>query len=76
MSYLGHPLVGDQTYGGRRRAAARSLGAEAAAAVDAFPRQALHAGTLSFVHPLSGAAMSFGAPLPADMAGLLGLLRR
>lgn len=76
MSYLGHPLVGDQTYGGRRRAAARSLGAEAAAAVDAFPRQALHAGTLSFVHPLSGAAMSFSTPLPADMAGLLGVLRR
>ncbi|MFZ9132529.1 MAG: pseudouridine synthase [Gemmobacter sp.] len=76
MSYLGHPLVGDQTYGGRRRAPARALGPEVAAAVDAFPRQALHAGTLAFTHPLSGAPLSFEAPLPADMAALIALLRR
>jgi hypothetical protein len=42
MSHIGHPLVGDATYGGRRRASGTALG-PAAALVDAFPRQALHA---------------------------------
>jgi len=75
LSYAGHALVGDATYGGRRRASVRSLGAEAAAAVDAFPRQALHAAVLGFTHPVTGAALRFEHPPPADMADLLGLLQ-
>ena len=76
MAYAGHPLIGDQTYGGRRRAPAKALGAGAAAAADAFPRQALHAATLGFAHPLSGAAMRFESVLPPDLAGLIAALRR
>ncbi len=76
MAYAGHPLIGDQTYGGRRRAPAKALGADAAAAADAFPRQALHAATLGFAHPLSGAAMRFESVLPPDLAGLIAALRR
>ncbi|MCU0912069.1 MAG: RNA pseudouridine synthase, partial [Rhodobacteraceae bacterium] len=45
-----------------------------AAAAAAFPRQALHAATLGFAHPVTGAAMAFEAPLPPDMAALLAVL--
>jgi 23S rRNA pseudouridine1911/1915/1917 synthase len=72
LSYAGHGLVGDQTYGGRRRVAGKVPGAEAA---NGFPRQALHAATLGFDHPVTGERMEFAAPLPADMAGLIEALR-
>jgi 23S rRNA pseudouridine1911/1915/1917 synthase len=75
MAHAGHALVGDPVYGGRRRARSAALGAGAAAAVDAFPRQALHAATLGFVHPVTGAAMRFAVPLPTDMAALVAALR-
>ncbi|MDR5652055.1 RluA family pseudouridine synthase [Ruixingdingia sedimenti] len=75
MAHAGHGLVGDQTYGGRRRASPRALGPAAAAAVDAFARQALHAATLGFLHPVTGERMEFSAPLPPDMAALVGLLQ-
>jgi 23S rRNA pseudouridine1911/1915/1917 synthase len=70
LAHAGHALVGDPVYGGRRRASVRALG-DAAAAVDSFPRQALHAATLGFRHPVTGAALSFEAPLPADLASLV-----
>jgi 23S rRNA pseudouridine1911/1915/1917 synthase len=75
MAHAGHGLIGDQTYGGRRKAAPALLGQATADAVNGFGRQALHAAVLGFLHPVSGAPMRFEAPLPADMAGLLGLLR-
>jgi 23S rRNA pseudouridine1911/1915/1917 synthase len=75
LAHTGHALIGDPVYGGRRRARAAALGADAAAAVDAFPRQALHAATLGFDHPVTGARLRFAAPLPADMAALVALLR-
>lgn len=66
MASLGHPLVGDQTYGRRKSGDAR---------LDEFPRQALHAWKLALIHPRSGAEMSWEAPLPADFAALLEELR-
>ncbi|MDQ2091982.1 RluA family pseudouridine synthase [Marimonas arenosa] len=75
MAHAGHGLVGDPVYGGRRRIAEKALSPAAVAAVKAFPRQALHAATLGFVHPVSGAELQFEAPLPADMAALLAVLR-
>ncbi len=75
MAHAGHGLVGDSLYGGRRRIGARALGAAQRAAVGAFARQALHAAVLGFRHPVSGAALRFEAALPADMAGLLDVLR-
>ena len=74
MAHAGLALIGDPVYGGARRASARALGA-AAAAVMAFPRQALHAARLGFAHPVSGDWLEFESPLPADMAGLLAVLR-
>ncbi len=75
LAHCGHALVGDPTYGGRHKASATALGPEAAAAVMAFPRQALHAASLSFDHPVTAERMEFEAPLPADMADLIALLR-
>lgn len=62
MAYLGHPLVGDFTYGMKRDA----LGVVG---------QALHAYKLGFVHPLSQEKVVLETPLPEDMAALLNQLR-
>ena len=75
LSHAGHALVGDQTYGGRRKVSAKDLGEVLAAELNSFPRQALHAATLGFRHPVTGEQLSFSAPLPADMATLLEKLR-
>ena len=75
MSHAGHGLVGDATYGGRRKLAKAALPEATAEAIRAFPRQALHAAVLGFAHPVTGENLRFEAPLPADMAALLQLLR-
>ena len=67
-------LAGDPVYLRRTPASARLLPAETRDALLAFPRQALHAATLGFRHPVSGQALSFESPLPADFAALLALL--
>ncbi len=76
MAHLGHPLVGDPVYLRRMPAAVRGLVDASREALLAFPRQALHAATLAFRHPVTGAALSFSAPLPADMAALIAALDR
>jgi 23S rRNA pseudouridine1911/1915/1917 synthase len=64
----GYPLVGERQYRfGRPRDDVRE---------PAFPRQALHAARLAFVHPGTGRRVSFEAPLPGDMEGLISSLRR
>jgi 23S rRNA pseudouridine1911/1915/1917 synthase len=75
LAYAGHALIGDPVYGGARKIARAALPDTAAAAVAAFPRQALHAATLGFVHPLTEQAMAFEAPLPEDLAHLRNLLK-
>lgn len=75
LAHAGHGLVGDTVYGGRRKLSAAALPDGAAEAVAAFPRQALHAASLGFIHPSTGAEMEFEAPLPRDMADLLAHLR-
>lgn len=72
LSHVGHPLLGDPVYGRQRRMPASAPGAGAAAA---FPRQALHAATLGFIHPVTAQRLHFDSPLPADMGELLGQLR-
>ena len=58
LAAIDHPVVGDPTYGGRRQSFP-------------VPRIFLHADRLAFVHPDSGATMSFERPLPADLDGVL-----
>ena len=75
MAHAGHGLIGDPTYGGRRKLNVKVIGPEAVEAARAFPRQALHAATLGFVHPVSGEKLSFEAPIPDDMLELIETLR-
>ena len=75
LAHAGHGLIGDPVYGGRRKLAVKAVGERGAEAAAAFPRQALHAATLGFTHPLTGEALRFEAPLPADMAALITALR-
>ncbi len=63
MAHLGHPLVGDSLYAGRRHRSG-----------PLFPRQALHAFRLALVHPKSGQAMRWEAPLAADLQQLIDTL--
>lgn len=76
MAHAGLGLVGDPVYGGSRRPSAKALGQDAAAAMLAFPRQALHAAELGFQHPVSGKTLTFASELPPDMAGLVEILRQ
>lgn len=65
LAAAGHPLIGDPTYGSRRRQAV----------APAFARQALHAIRLELDHPVSGTRVRFDAPVPADLAALIDALR-
>lgn len=76
MAHAGLGLIGDPTYGGARKPSVKALGADAAAAISAFPRQALHAAHLGFRHPVNGALLEFDSALPEDMENLLNSLRR
>ena len=77
--HIGHPVLGDDTYGGggiarggdtaRRRAYYRNLYAD-------MPRQALHAELLGFEHPVTGDRLELTAPLPADMQATVDRLRK
>lgn len=78
MTHIGNPIVGDPVYGRQSSLAALGSGPAHAAALDAvrnFPRQALHAAVLGFVHPVTGKTLRFEAPLPDDMAALIAALR-
>ncbi|MEX0365400.1 MAG: RluA family pseudouridine synthase [Ruegeria sp.] len=75
MAHAGHGLIGDPVYGGKRKLAQKALPVQAAEAVRAFPRQALHAAVLGFEHPVTGEHLRFEAPIPQDMADLIAALR-
>lgn len=75
MAHIHHPLVGDRTYGGRPRPP-RGCSADLSAALQLFPRQALHAIRLGLRHPASGAPMSWEVPMAVDFEDLLALFRR
>jgi len=63
LSYIGYPVVGDKIYGRdseQKRSKEFSL-------IDSFPRQALHAYKLGFIHPAKKEYVEFTAPLPEDM---------
>ncbi|MEO0912034.1 MAG: pseudouridine synthase, partial [Pseudomonadota bacterium] len=71
MAHIGHALVGDPVYGRTRAVAKGALPDTAVAALRAFPRQALHAATLGFLHPVTGQTLRFSSELPADINLLL-----
>ncbi|QTF93309.1 23S rRNA pseudouridine(1911/1915/1917) synthase RluD [Halomonas sp. BM-2019] len=74
LAHLRYPLVGDPVYGGRLKlppGAAEPL----KEILREFPRQALHARRLAFVHPGSGERVTFRSSLPDDLLMLLDYLR-
>ena len=75
LSARGHPIVGDPIYLRRIPSASRSVPEPARGRLLDFPRQALHAAVLGFRHPRTGEMLRFETPMPADMAGLIELLR-
>jgi len=58
LSAIGHPVLGDPTYGNRT-------------SKDGFSRVALHAEQLGFIHPTTGESLRFEAPLPGDLRELI-----
>jgi len=60
LSHIGHPIFGDDLYGG---------------STAQISRQALHAAQLSFIHPLSGETLRLTSPIPADMSALIAELK-
>ncbi len=66
MASKGTPCLGDPVYGSGPPAAA----VREAVAASGLKRQALHAAVLGFIHPVTGQALRFESPLPADMAQL------
>ncbi|WP_133130111.1 23S rRNA pseudouridine(1911/1915/1917) synthase RluD [Legionella yabuuchiae] len=70
MAHLNHPIVGDPLYGGRARIPAR-VSDSLKNTLQTFKRQALHAYSLSFLHPISHQELTFTIPLPDDFKQLL-----
>ncbi len=77
LSHVSHPLLGDPVYGGRRKAK-RTAGVGTRVTYEKLlkilTRHALHASRLSFLHPVTGASLTFRAALPQDMRLVLELL--
>jgi 23S rRNA pseudouridine1911/1915/1917 synthase len=79
LQHFGHPVVGDPTYGGRKRSALVDVVKKHLSRIDdvlaLIDRQALHAAVLGFEHPKTGKHLEFSSPLPRDMEGLLDFLK-
>lgn len=73
LAHIGHPVVGDPAYGGRRRLP-RGATEELVTALEAFRRQALHAARLELEHPSTGRSVSWESPLPPDLEQLIAAL--
>lgn len=70
LSAIGHPIVGDSTYGGVHRRVADDV-----RAVQRLERPFLHAARLVFTHPTDGRRMEFISPLPADLQAVIEEIR-
>lgn len=70
LSAIGHPIVGDQTYGGVHRHVAADV-----RPVQRLERPFLHAARLKFTHPADGRVLEFESPLPADLQSVLDDIR-
>ena len=80
LQHLGYPIVGDDIYGGKHLKISdivpRGVDCEFDRQDFVIKRQALHAGYLSFAHPITDSPSEFTAPLHGDMAVLVKLLRK
>jgi 23S rRNA pseudouridine1911/1915/1917 synthase len=76
MTHIGHPVLGDATYGASFKTAASRLSESAKIALNTLNQQALHAETLGFQHPSSHKPMLFSASPPKPFLQLLKELRK
>lgn len=74
MMHIHHPVVGDPVYGGRVQLT-KGMSAELIALLRNFKRQALHAQTLGFIHPVTEQPVHFEAAIPDDMQTLIKALK-
>ena len=74
MQHLKHPIIGDPLYGGPLKLP-KGATPELVDTLRGFKRQALHAETLEFAHPVGGEPVRCSAPMPADMQALVAVLR-
>ena len=74
MAHIKHPIVGDPTYGGRVQLS-KGMTPELAQALREFKRQALHAFSIGFTHPISGEWMQWESELPDDIKELMRVLK-
>ena len=75
MSHIGHSLLGDFTYGGKVKFP-KGATDELKQAIKNFPRQALHAKTLSIKHPKDNTELSWKSKLPKDLDYMINVLRK
>ncbi len=75
MSHIGYPLVGDPVYTRPKLSRTKSLPEARQNVIRKFPRQALHAETLGFVHPITNKPLKFEVEFPPDMKKLLAAFR-
>lgn len=73
LSHITYPIVGDRVYGGRRQLRS-GLTDKQRETISNFPRQALHAYALGFVHPTTGEDIEVTTPIPEDMQQLIAVL--
>ena len=74
LKHEGHPLFNDETYGGNQILKGTTFSKYKQFILNCFdmiPRQALHATTLGFKHPINGQEMLFSSDLPSDMQGVI-----
>lgn len=76
FSHIGHGLVGDPIYGLRKALPSSAFEDADLATVKGFTRQALHARTLGFVHPVTEEEVEFTSEIPQDFHDLLEVLRK
>jgi len=69
MKHIGHPIIGDPVYSGPQWRGIPDKKIQKA--ISGFSRQALHAASLTFTHPVTGAVMTYTSPVPTDMQALI-----
>lgn len=75
LAHIGHPVMGDATYGAGFKSSTQRLPADAAKALENLGRQALHAVELGFEHPVTARALHFTSPRPRDIEALYEALK-
>ena len=75
FSHMGYPIVGDKTYGGKSKYP-KGISPLLREKIDQFPRQALHASELEFIHPRTKQKVNFKISLPKDILELITFLKR